>query len=53
MALCGGIPELVEDGVSGFVVLERDVGALAKKLFLLVKHPLTWVSVGKAGRAYV
>ena len=28
----GGIPELVEDGKSGFLVPERDADALADKL---------------------
>lgn len=51
--LHGGIPELVENGVSGFLVPEKDVDALAEKLSWLVEHPLTWVSMGKAGRAYV
>lgn len=51
--LHGGIPELIEDGVSGFLVPERDVEKLAEKLLWLIEHPLNWVSMGKAGRAYV
>src|SRR5262249_5020846 len=34
-----GIPEVVEDGVTGFVVPERDVAALAAKLQYLTEHP--------------
>jgi colanic acid/amylovoran biosynthesis glycosyltransferase len=49
----GGIPELVQDGVSGYLVPERDVDALADKLNLLIQHPETWIEMGKAGRAYV
>jgi len=45
-----GIPELVEDGVSGFLVPERDVEALADRLQHLVDHPETWAALGRAGR---
>jgi len=51
--LHGGIPELIEDGVSGFLVPERDVDAIAAKLSLLIEHPQNWANMGKAGRAYV
>lgn len=49
----GGIPELVEDGVSGFLVPERDVEALAEKLAYLIEHSEDWPKLGRAGRAYV
>lgn len=49
----GGIPELVEDGVSGFLVPERDVDALVEKLGYLIEHPEIWTEMGRAGRAYV
>ena len=48
-----GIPELVENGVSGFLVPERDVDALVEKLTYLVKHPEVWAMMGQAGRACV
>lgn len=48
-----GIPELVEDGISGYLVPERDVDALAERLHHLVKHPALWVGMGKSGREYV
>ena len=48
-----GIPELVEDGVSGFLVPERDVEALEEKLRTLVEQPALWPGMGKAGRAKV
>lgn len=48
-----GIPELVKDGVSGFLVPERDVDLLSEKLTYLVKHPEIWSSMGAAGRAFV
>jgi len=46
----GGIPELIEDGVSGLLVPERDVEALAERLCYLVDHPERWAALGKAGR---
>jgi colanic acid/amylovoran biosynthesis glycosyltransferase len=46
----GGIPELVEDGVNGFLVPERDTDAIAQKLAYLIEHPERWESMGKAGR---
>ncbi|MBD1804924.1 glycosyltransferase [Microcoleus sp. FACHB-SPT15] len=49
----GGIPELVEDGISGFLVPERDVYGLAEKLGYLIKHPEIWHQMGRSGRAYV
>lgn len=45
-----GIPELIEDGVSGFLVPERDVRALTSRLAYLIEHPEQWESMGKAGR---
>jgi len=48
-----GIPELVEDGVSGFLVPEHDVEALADRLMRLVDHPETWAAMGRAGRRQI
>lgn len=48
-----GIPELVEDGVSGFLVPERNVEALADRLMRLVDHPETWAAMGRAGRRQI
>jgi colanic acid/amylovoran biosynthesis glycosyltransferase len=49
----GGIPELVEDVVSGFLVPERDAGAIAIKLLYLIEHPEIWEQMGMAGRHQV
>jgi len=46
----GGIPELIEDGVSGFLVPERDAGAIAERLSHLIDRPELWPEMGKAGR---
>lgn len=48
-----GIPELVQDGVSGFLVPERDIDGLVDKLKHLVEHPETWAKMGRAGRIQV
>ena len=49
----GGIPELVEDGISGYLVPERDVDSLVDKLNALLTHPEQWPAMGQAGRAFV
>jgi len=49
----GGIPELIEDGISGYLVPERDVEAIADKLNYLIENPQKWPEMGKAGRRYV
>jgi colanic acid/amylovoran biosynthesis glycosyltransferase len=48
-----GIPEVVQDGQSGFLVPERDVGALADKLAYLIAHPRRRMEMGRAGRRYI
>ncbi|MDT3778014.1 glycosyltransferase [Nitrospira sp. MA-1] len=48
-----GIPELVEDGVSGYLVRERDADALADRLSYLLDHPGKWADMGRAGRGRV
>ncbi|HEX6668503.1 MAG TPA: glycosyltransferase [Gemmatimonadales bacterium] len=48
-----GIPELVEDGVSGYLVPERDEAALADALARLAAAPERWPHMGRAGRARV
>ncbi|KOH45618.1 glycosyltransferase family 4 protein [Sunxiuqinia dokdonensis] len=45
----GGIPDIVEDGVTGFLVPQRDVGALADKLELLLKDEDLRNRMGQAG----
>ena len=48
-----GIPELIEDGISGFLVPERDIDGLAEKLNYLIEHPEIWSKMGQAGHLYV
>jgi len=47
------IPEIIQNGKSGFLVPERDVVALAEKLIYLIEHPEIWPNMGRAGRAHV
>jgi colanic acid/amylovoran biosynthesis glycosyltransferase len=49
----GGIPELVEHGVTGFLVAERDAAGLAERLGHLAAHPESWAALGAAGRARI
>ncbi len=46
----GGIPEVVEDGETGFLVPRGDLAALAEKLVLLARDPGLRERLGRAGR---
>ena len=48
-----GIPEVVVDGKTGFLVPEEDVDALAERLEYLIEHPELWPDMGHAGRKFV
>jgi len=48
-----GIPELVKDGVSGFLVPEKDTDVLSEKLNFLIKHSELWNEMGAEGRKFV
>ncbi|MCA9770077.1 glycosyltransferase [Candidatus Dependentiae bacterium] len=45
-----GIPEVVEHGISGFLVTEQNVFGLVDRLSYLISHPELWHIMGKAGR---
>jgi glycosyltransferase involved in cell wall biosynthesis len=49
----GGIPEVVEDGVSGLLVPPRNPESLAQAVIDLLKKPELRKSMGQAGRARV
>lgn len=51
--LHGGIPELIKDGVSGFLVPEKDVKALVERLIFLIEHPEVWQEFGYNGSKYI
>lgn len=46
----GGIPDVVEDGVTGFLVQQKDAAALAEKLEILINNPKLRSQMGIAGR---
>jgi len=48
-----GIPELVEDGVSGRLVAERDVDGLADAIQALMRDTGAWIPMGVAAREKV
>ncbi len=45
-----GIPEVVEDKVTGYLVAEKDVSALTKRMVMLYDQPGLWNNMGSAGR---
>ena len=49
----GALPEGLLNGLSGFLVPERDVSALALRLASLITLASTWPAMGQAGRAFV
>ncbi|HAI10793.1 MAG TPA: colanic acid biosynthesis glycosyltransferase WcaL [Phycisphaerales bacterium] len=44
-----GIPDMVEHGVNGYLVPERDVDALAEHLLKLMNQPEDWPQMGQHG----
>ncbi len=49
-ARCGGIPEVVEDGVTGLLVPSTDVGAFTAAVVKLLEDPALCRRLGDAGR---
>jgi colanic acid/amylovoran biosynthesis glycosyltransferase len=45
-----GISELIDNGISGFLVPEKDSFALAQKIEYLIKNPQIWHTMGLAAR---
>lgn len=46
----GAIPEVVQDGVTGFIVNPKDISQLTDRVLRLVQDPRLRVSIGQAGR---
>jgi len=46
----GGIPDVIEDGVSGLLIDQRDTSALADKILLLLEDPAKRIAMGTAAR---
>ncbi|MFT5367666.1 MAG: colanic acid/amylovoran biosynthesis glycosyltransferase [Candidatus Latescibacterota bacterium] len=47
------IPEVVKHGKTGFLVPEKNSASLQHQVNDLLKHPETWPSLGKSGRAHI
>jgi len=48
-----GIPELIRQGHSGFLVPERDSSELARQIIALIQQPESWSQVGQNARSAV
>jgi colanic acid/amylovoran biosynthesis glycosyltransferase len=51
--LHSGIPEVVRDGETGFLVPEHDINALSSRIQELLCTPERWPSMGQAGRSVI
>lgn len=51
--LHSGIPELVDEGLSGYLAPERDVDTLTEKLACMIDESQQWPRMGRAGRTKV
>ena len=49
----GGVPEIIHDGIDGYLVDFGDVAALANRIELLLKRPEVAKEMGQSGRRYV
>lgn len=49
----GGFPETVVDGVTGFLVDDKDIGAMAEAIEILIKDKRRLAKMGKQGRKHV
>jgi glycosyltransferase involved in cell wall biosynthesis len=46
----GAIPDIVDDGITGFIIPPKDSNALAEKLEILIRDPELRKSMGEEGR---
>jgi L-malate glycosyltransferase len=53
VANVGGLPEVVEDGISGFIVPPRDALSAAEAIERLILNPSLRYDIGREGRARV
>ncbi len=49
----GGVPEAIDDGRSGFLVPEKDVGALAERITALLTDDELWTAMSARGIEWV
>lgn len=48
-----GIPEVVADGIAGFLTPEKNIEALVDRLAYLIDNSKDWPRIGRAGRLFV
>jgi len=53
VSAAGANPELITDGVEGFVIRERDPAAYAERIGALLDNPERWVAASRAARCRV
>ncbi|MFO7736147.1 MAG: glycosyltransferase [bacterium] len=46
----GGLPEVVNDGITGFITAEKDIRKLKDRMFELAGNPSLRIAMGKAAR---
>lgn len=46
----GGIPDMVEDGITGFLIPQHNVDALAERIELLMLNPILREQMGRSGK---
>lgn len=49
----GGIPEVIHDGINGYLIPPKDASACAEKIIVLLENRDRRLEMGKAGRAIV
>lgn len=49
----GGIPDIIQEGVTGFLVPPADENVLAEKMVYLLENPAKALEMGKKGREFV
>ena len=49
----GGIPEVVNDGISGYLCNQGDTDEMTKKTILLLKNPIMREEMGRKGRSMI
>jgi colanic acid/amylovoran biosynthesis glycosyltransferase len=48
-----GIPEILQDGIAGFLVPERDVKAITEQLSWFIQHPEARKRMGESGQKFI
>ncbi len=48
-----GIPDVIKDGETGFLVQENDMNGMALAMIKIIENPEKAIKMGKAGRIYV